>query len=78
MNSIEKIRDIHVPMLFIHGANDGIVPIALGKKLYEAANEPKEFYEIPDADHNDIFWVGGNEYINRIRSFSIEGIGVTH
>ena len=68
-NSIEKIRTIHVPILFIHGSIDGIVPLKLGKRLYEAANEPKEFYEIAGADHNDIFWVGGNEYIERIRSF---------
>lgn len=70
MNSLEKIRDIHVPILFIHGSNDDIVPLALGKKLYETASNPKEFYEIPNAGHNDIFWAGGNEYIRRIRSFA--------
>ncbi len=72
MNSLENVRDIRVPILFIHGSDDDIVPLALGKKLYEAANDPKEFYEIPEAGHNDIFWIGGNEYIQRIRSFAIQ------
>ena len=46
MNSLDKIKDISVPILFIHSIEDQTVPIALGKKLYDAAPVPKEFIEI--------------------------------
>ena len=70
-NSIEKIERIHVPILFMHGNKDTIIPIDLGKKIFNAANEPKAFYEIDGADHNDTYWVGGKRYIQHIREFAL-------
>ena len=69
LNSIEKIKTLAVPILVIHGAHDSIIPIGLGKKLFDAANDPKDFYEIPNADHNDTFFMGGDEYFSRIDRF---------
>lgn len=40
------IQDFHKPVLIIHSTEDETVPFKLGKKLFEVANEPKEFYEI--------------------------------
>jgi hypothetical protein len=68
-NSIEKIKNIACPKLFIHGNRDNVVPFKLGKKLFEAAREPKEFYEIDGADHNDTYIIGGNEYFGVINQF---------
>jgi fermentation-respiration switch protein FrsA (DUF1100 family) len=69
LNSIEKIKTLKVPVLVIHGALDSIIPIGLGRRLFNAANEPKDFYEIPNADHNDTFFIGGDEYFSRIGRF---------
>ncbi len=55
----------------MHGNRDAIVPIELGRKLFDAANEPKQFYEIEGADHNNTYLVGGDEYLERARSFII-------
>ena len=71
LNSIGKISQIHVPTLFIHGNRDSIIPFGLGRKLYEAANMPKEFYVIQGSDHNDTYFVGGNEYLKRVRQFAV-------
>lgn len=68
-NSIEKIRTLDIPILVIHGSNDSIVPIDLARDLFNAANEPKEFYEIPRADHNDTYFVGGLDYFRRVQDF---------
>jgi len=51
-DSEEKIKDITVPKLFIHSVEDDVIPFVLGKKLYDAAPEPKEFVEIKGS-HND-------------------------
>jgi fermentation-respiration switch protein FrsA (DUF1100 family) len=68
-DSLSKIGTIHVPLLSIHGDRDTIVPFGLGKRLFAAANEPKIFYEIQGADHNDTYEVGGEEYFERLSQF---------
>ena len=70
-NSIDKIRNITIPVLSMHGNRDAIIPFALGRKLFDAANEPKQFYEIQGADHNDTYIVGGDEYLEQARTFVI-------
>ena len=49
--SHKKINKISVPILIIHGKVDKIVPYAMGKKMYELANEPKFFYSQEYGDH---------------------------
>lgn len=67
--SIEKLSKVHVPLLIIHGTNDSIVPFEMGKKLYENAKTPKKFFEVPGADHNDVYVVGGDPYRQKITRF---------
>jgi fermentation-respiration switch protein FrsA (DUF1100 family) len=63
------IDAITCPILFIHGANDEAIPISMGRTLYDKATAPKFFYEVPYADHNDTYLVGGETYFERWRSF---------
>lgn len=42
----KAIENYHKPLLVIHSAEDKVVPLKLGRKIFEFANEPKEFYEI--------------------------------
>ncbi|MBX3437412.1 MAG: alpha/beta hydrolase [Planctomycetaceae bacterium] len=62
--SIDRIGGITCPLLVVHGARDRVVPIALGRRLYEAARPAslcgiaKRFVELPDSDHNDIIHTG--------------------
>jgi len=61
-NNLEKIAHITVPKLIIHSEDDEIVPFSMGKRLFEASREPKYFYTIKGAGHNDTFIVGGDKY----------------
>lgn len=45
------IRDVHVPLLVLHGDKDGIVPIGLGERLFGLANQPKTFLRVPGGAH---------------------------
>jgi hypothetical protein len=69
LNSIDKVGKIRIPILFIHGRNDRIIPRELGQTLFDAANEPKKFYVIEGADHNDTYRVGGDKYFNTVKDF---------
>ena len=53
LDSRSKIRDYRGPLLQAHGDADRVVPYALGRKLFEAANEPKRLVVVPGGDHND-------------------------
>lgn len=55
LDSIAKIGAYHGPLLQVHGDADRIVPYSLGRKLFEAANEPKRFVTIPGGGHNDYY-----------------------
>jgi hypothetical protein len=66
---VGEIGGVQVPVLFFHGDNDKIVPIRLGRALYEAAPSPKEFVVIPGAGHNDTFYVAGKGYFDKLESF---------
>jgi len=68
-DSLAKIGNIKVPILVMHGDKDDLVPFEHGKRLYDMANEPKEFYTIPGAGHNDTHIVGGDEYFDVISNF---------
>ena len=59
--TIDSVRRIHCPVLFIHSRNDKIIPFELGLRLYEAASEPKKFVEIVGS-HNDGFMFSGDIY----------------
>ena len=52
-NSLAKIRSYRGPLLQSHGTADRLIPFAMGRQLFAAANEPKQFIAIPGGDHND-------------------------
>ena len=54
LDSLTAIASHRGPLLIVHGTADTIVPFAHGQKLFEAANEPKRFVELPGVDHNDL------------------------
>ncbi len=69
MNSLAKVPEITIPKLFIHSKADQVVPYPHGQKLFEAASEPKAFYEVAGAGHNETWIVGGRPYFDALSSF---------
>jgi fermentation-respiration switch protein FrsA (DUF1100 family) len=53
MNSLDKIKEYHGPLLQSHGTEDEIVPFVLGQRLFEAAPGPKQFIPLPGLGHNE-------------------------
>jgi pimeloyl-ACP methyl ester carboxylesterase len=52
----KKAADITIPALVAHGTKDPTIPLASGRKLFEAfASTDKRFIEIPGADHDNVF-----------------------
>lgn len=69
-DSLSKIGQIRMPLLAIHGEEDELIPFADGRALFEAAPEPKSWYPIPRASHNNTYVVGGEAYFQRLATFA--------
>ena len=68
-DSLSWIKEVNVPKLFFHAREDEVVPLELGRKVYDVASGPKEFVLI-DGGHNDAFLVSEEMYIREIKSFT--------
>ena len=68
-DSLRKIQEVRVPLLILHGDRDEWVPYEQGRRLFDAANEPKTLYTIPGAHHNDTYVVGGEPYFEAWAGF---------
>ena len=68
-DSLTRIRQLNVPLLVLHGDQDETVPLSQGRKLYDAANQPKRFQVLEGAAHNDTYEVGGEQYWGAIEEF---------
>jgi len=72
LDAIGKVPNLKLPKLFLHGTRDEIVPYDLGRKLFDRAGEPKEFYSLEGAGHNDTYIIGGRDYFNTLNRFITE------
>ncbi|WP_067829618.1 alpha/beta hydrolase [Nocardia inohanensis] len=57
--SLKRIRQLHCPVLIMHGEADEMLPVAMGRALFAAAPEPKELVVYPGAGHNDLIGIPG-------------------
>ena len=54
-DSTSKIAQVAAPILIVHGARDGTIPLRFGKRLFDSAGEPKQMRIYPEARHNDLY-----------------------
>lgn len=74
----EKIAEIKITTLILHGARDTTIPIKLAEKLQACSGaRAKQFLMVPGADHNTMIDVGGDRYFDCIKSFVDKACGIT-
>ena len=54
-DNIHKIGKVKASLMIVHGDEDPVIPIDSGKRLFDAANHPKEFYSIAGGGHSDLY-----------------------
>jgi fermentation-respiration switch protein FrsA (DUF1100 family) len=67
-NSMEKISQVGAPKLFLHAIGDEVIPLAHGRRLYQAAPPPKTFVELRGG-HGDAFDLDSANYYGSIARF---------
>ncbi len=71
-NNLKKIQHITTPKLVIHGDMDEIIPFKMGKRLFQKAKGPKNFYPIKGAGHNNTWLIGGRAYFEMLAKFIMD------
>ncbi len=64
----EFVTGIRAPLLVVHSRDDEIIPFDMSKTVFEAANEPKTFFEM-GGDHNAGFWISRERYVPELQRF---------
>ena len=73
-DTLAKAPRVRVPVLVLHGERDEIVPLEQARRVFEAAPQPKRFFAIPGAGHNDTYHAGGEPYWRALREFLEEAV----
>lgn len=58
-NSVDRMAQIHAPLLVLHGKRDQVVPFDEGLSIFSQANEPKKMLVFDDKNHNDLWGASG-------------------
>lgn len=67
-NALKAVQEMNCPLLVAHSPEDDIIPYAQGRRLFEAAKEPK-FFLVMQGDHNSGFLVSGEKYVQGLADF---------
>ena len=67
-DALSTIKNIFIPKLIIHAQKDEIIPFQHGKRLFSAAPDPKEFYQMRGG-HNDAIFLTMEDFTQKINTF---------
>jgi pimeloyl-ACP methyl ester carboxylesterase len=68
-DSIEKVHRLQLPVLYMHGTADEIVPFSMGQQLFSESGGMKSFAAIEGGRHGDNSVVAGPAFRAAIRGF---------
>ncbi|KGP72678.1 alpha/beta hydrolase [Pontibacillus yanchengensis] len=68
-SALKQVEKAEVPIFFIHGAEDELVPTDMAHRLYEAASGKNRLWIVPGAKHTEGYTVAEEEYKERITQF---------
>lgn len=71
--TVKYVRRVECPVFVMHSPEDEIVPYKFGRRIYEAAPEPRLFYE-KRGGHNDAFGLPEREGYAKRRDFMLRFI----
>ena len=57
------------PLLVIHGECDTYIRAEMARSLFKCARQPKDFWLVPGAKHNQALHLAGDEYRRRVLAF---------
>ena len=72
-DSLSKMPEVRCPIFVVHGRDDALIPVEEGQRLFDAATGRRDLWIVGGADHNDVSWVAGSAYGQRLRGW-LDGV----
>jgi pimeloyl-ACP methyl ester carboxylesterase len=69
-DSLSKVERLRMPVLYLHGTADRVVPYRMSRELFEGTTSPKRLVLIDNGGHNNSARVGGKIYLEAVKEFS--------
>jgi fermentation-respiration switch protein FrsA (DUF1100 family) len=66
-DTIARVRALAAPVWVAHGDRDIIIPVRMGREVFEAAAHKGDLLIVPGAGHNDVAEIGGPGYWEWLR-----------
>jgi fermentation-respiration switch protein FrsA (DUF1100 family) len=67
-DTLARVPDLRVPLLVVHSREDEIIPFSHGRRLFEAAREPKEMLELTGG-HNEGLVFAREDWVKALAAF---------
>lgn len=61
--SDQALTGLNVPLIWIHGTADRVIPLSQGQKLFDGYSGPKTGHVIRNGQHNNLWFLGGREIV---------------
>lgn len=68
-STTEALQNSHIPIIFIHGADDHFVPVTMTYENYLACAGPRRLLVVPGADHGQSYFVDRERYEDEVKRF---------
>ena len=69
--SDKALANLDVPLIWVHGTADSIIPLSQGQKLYDGYKGPKSGHIIQGGQHTNLWFLGGREIVlNALKDMS--------
>ncbi|MCK5571063.1 MAG: alpha/beta hydrolase [Spirochaetes bacterium] len=72
-STMDYLAQVKCPVLIVHSRDDELIPFSHGQRLFEIANNPKEFLEI-SGSHNEGFTLSVDVYEAGLNSFILKHV----
>lgn len=57
------LAELRVPLIWIHGTDDRVIPLVSGQRLFDGYAGPKTAHRLVGANHNNTWLRGGREHV---------------
>lgn len=68
-SAVSALRKNRIPVLFVHGTEDTVVPVSMTYENYKACAGPKELLIVPGADHGMSYFQDKHRYEAALKAF---------
>ena len=62
-DNLSRVAGLQAPLLILHGERDATVPVRFGRRLYDAAGDPKRGAWFAQAEHTDLYEHGAADAV---------------